>query len=426
MIQLNTEYTYSQICEELEWNIYNGGNSKKAQINEIEKCFEFYHPINTKTKKEKKSYIFTKQLKDPVKPTMDNSAGNNKKNILPMMKYIKHQALLMCDAKDYKFYSRTNWYCNILNLLDKEMCNVVYRGKEEIEKYIEDKEINAYNYRVLYDYVSDVKSVLKEMLETSLNSMAQKKMINCEFGHIFIYRMDEKNTDRIGKIGLSDLNVHFLLEKNETNICNTMKDEFFLSDKLKNRQLLMQIFNRKDLKECFDNRKIKTLMEDNNFLKTINYAICNEHPECPYMITEDTPIMNYFDGYRICEDITATKEDVELMNDVEKLDRLKEEIINIIRTKARKKFFNRKFYSNNENKMIPAYRKETHERDIDRIERFLFKTKITNNSIQEDDELNVWKNNSDNIIPFNKNNISNVISFSNSVWGSPNRMDATW
>jgi hypothetical protein len=255
--------------------------------------------------------------------------------------------------------------------------------------------------------------------------MVQKKMINCEFGHIFIYRMDKRNINKIGKVGLSDLDVHFLLEKNETNICNTMKDEFFLSDKLKNRQLLMQIFNRKDLKECFDNRKIKTLMEDNNFLKTINDAICDEHPECPYIITDDTPIINYFDGYRICEDITATKEDIELMNDMEKFDMLKEEIINIIRTKARKKFFNRKFYSNNEYKMIPAYREEIHERDIEKIERFLFKANFINDSIQEDDELDVWENNSDNIIPFNKNNISNVISFSNSVWGSPNRMDAT-
>lgn len=32
MIELNKEYTYKDICEELGWQVYSGGNSKKAQI----------------------------------------------------------------------------------------------------------------------------------------------------------------------------------------------------------------------------------------------------------------------------------------------------------------------------------------------------------------------------------------------------------
>ena len=81
MLELNKEYTYSQICEYLGWK-QSAGNSKKAQIKEIERCFEWYRPINKKTHKEKKSYIFTKQLKDPIEPSLANSAGNNIKNIL--------------------------------------------------------------------------------------------------------------------------------------------------------------------------------------------------------------------------------------------------------------------------------------------------------------------------------------------------------
>lgn len=56
MIELNKEYTYKEIIELLGWE-EKAGNSKKAQINEIESCFEFYHPMNKKTHKEKKSYI---------------------------------------------------------------------------------------------------------------------------------------------------------------------------------------------------------------------------------------------------------------------------------------------------------------------------------------------------------------------------------
>ena len=59
MIELQKEYTYTQICDELGWKYHSGGDSKKAQIKEIESAYEFYHPINKKTHKEKKSYVFT-------------------------------------------------------------------------------------------------------------------------------------------------------------------------------------------------------------------------------------------------------------------------------------------------------------------------------------------------------------------------------
>ena len=64
MLKLNQEYTYKKICEELGWR-ESSGNQKQKQIQEIEASFEFYHPENKKTHKPKKSYIFTKQLKEP-------------------------------------------------------------------------------------------------------------------------------------------------------------------------------------------------------------------------------------------------------------------------------------------------------------------------------------------------------------------------
>lgn len=61
-IELNKEYTYKEICECMNWQ-ESGGNKKKAQIKAIEEAYEFYHPINPKTHKPKKSYLFTKQIK---------------------------------------------------------------------------------------------------------------------------------------------------------------------------------------------------------------------------------------------------------------------------------------------------------------------------------------------------------------------------
>ena len=97
MIELNKEYTYKQIVELLGWKYYSGGNGKKAQIKEIESSFEFYHPINKKTHKEKKSYIFTKQLREPVEPSKSNNGGsNNNKNITPMIDYLLRIAETIC------------------------------------------------------------------------------------------------------------------------------------------------------------------------------------------------------------------------------------------------------------------------------------------------------------------------------------------
>lgn len=63
MIEFNTEYNYKDICNALGWSISTGAKRQK-QIRLIEESFEYYHPINKKTKKTKKSYIFTKQIKD--------------------------------------------------------------------------------------------------------------------------------------------------------------------------------------------------------------------------------------------------------------------------------------------------------------------------------------------------------------------------
>ena len=125
MIELNKEYTYSQICEIIGWE-QKAGNSKKAQIKEIESCFEYYHPENKKTHKPKKSYIFTKQLKELVAPSKSNCGGShNNKNIRPMIEYLQGY---LSDGCFGEYHSMTTWYCEILDLLDKELCITVYCG----------------------------------------------------------------------------------------------------------------------------------------------------------------------------------------------------------------------------------------------------------------------------------------------------------
>ena len=121
-IELNKEYTYQQICKILGWDL-KAGNSKKAQIKEIESAYEFYHPENKKTHKQKKSYIFTQKNRDLIEPSKSNCGGaHNIKNIQPMIDYL--QAKINPDDNDW--YSFTDWYCEKLDLMNKSFCNAVY------------------------------------------------------------------------------------------------------------------------------------------------------------------------------------------------------------------------------------------------------------------------------------------------------------
>lgn len=116
MLEMNEEYTYSQICKILGWE-QKAGNSKKAQINEIESAYEFYHPKNRKTHNPKKSYIFTRKICDVIEPSKSNCGGaRNIKNIQPMADYMRG----FIDEDELCWYhSFTSWYCNLLRIMNK-------------------------------------------------------------------------------------------------------------------------------------------------------------------------------------------------------------------------------------------------------------------------------------------------------------------
>lgn len=93
MLELNKEYTYPKICETLGWK-KQSNESKDIQIRAIESAYEFYHPINKKTHKEKKSYIFTKKLQEIE--LVDNRKNNGAKLAFPQEEF---DYLLNCILK---------------------------------------------------------------------------------------------------------------------------------------------------------------------------------------------------------------------------------------------------------------------------------------------------------------------------------------
>lgn len=115
MFELNKEYTYKEICEKLGWNYQPSNNgTKKKQTKCIEESYDFYHPLNCKTKKEKKSYIFTKQIKMPV---LDDGRKNNggfrknagRKSILPEEEFDYLWKVAVSKAYEFNCYYERQW-----------------------------------------------------------------------------------------------------------------------------------------------------------------------------------------------------------------------------------------------------------------------------------------------------------------------------
>lgn len=371
MLELNKEYTYKEIIKELGWE-EKGGNSKKAQIKEIERAYEFYHPMNKKTHKPKKSYIFTEQLDTPVEPSKSNCGGShNTKNIKPMIDYM--QSCYSDDVVNGDYYSMTTWFCDILDLLNKDLCNVVYQGEEEISDYCSKHGIH--NRRLLEDYVSTARKFLKDIFLKALEHMEKKDLCEYYKGHIFIYEMTDK---RFGFYGTHTLND--LIIANETAICNDLKEEHNLSEKLKGRQLLMQIYNRKDLTEAFNEFKILELMGDDEAIKQLN-----EEMECEYgcsytAIDTDHPLVNYYNGVAISD-----MEFVDLDN-MEQKD-LQQQIAIIVRDKTQKALYSKCGKNKITDEKYYIYDSFEHSAEMYEIEKLLFVPSIPPANVIPDDDL---------------------------------------
>lgn len=340
MLELNKEYTYKQICEELGWSAKTG-NSKIAQIKEIEASYEYYHPINKKTHKEKKSYIFTKQLKEPVKPSKKNSGGaRNTKRIQPMMDW-----LMMVAKPGDAYISMTTWLCKELDLLSLELCSIIYQDQKEIEEYCKDKGIT--NIQLFKEYVSIAKKISKKMFIGALGALSKQGKATYKNGYTFAFRhgaigYDRFSTDKFNKI----------IKKNETKICDWMQQKHKLSNKMHGRQLLFMIYGNKQLQEEYKEEKVNAAMHSEQIFKHMN-DIYEDAEECQITDYYESVTVEQIESKPIDED-TARK------------------LSNEVRRRTRKELFN-KHYINKYGCRANIYNKFESLDDIYTIEKLLFK-----------------------------------------------------
>ena len=334
MIELNKEYTYKEICEELNWKSFTGGDSKKAQIKEIESAYKFYHPENKKTHKPKKSYIFTEMIREPEQPTVKNNGGiRNTKNIDSAMDYIR--AIFTRDMCFGDVFTMTTLLCDVLELMNKESYVMAYADEPEIDAYCTNHHIES--IKLFKDYSSHLKKVLKDIILKSIEVLGKKNLAAYEDGYIFYYQM-VKNAEAgegiIGSIFASEINEE--IKENETSCCNDMNNKHSLSTKMTGRQLLMLIYRSKELIKEFDEKKLEGLMKNEALIKKLNVGIAEVYNFIYQEISEDRPLMSYYRAVSI----DAIEE---LILDESEIKNLARKICHIVINKGRKTFFQNKF-----------------------------------------------------------------------------------
>ena len=337
-LELNKEYTYPQICETVGWE-QTTGNSRLAQIREIEDANEYYHPINKKTHKPKKSYIFTRKLRDMVEPSKENSAGNNRKNIQSMIDYLQAKF----DFDD-NWYSFTDWYCEKLELMHKGICNAVYHS-DEIDAVCE--EYNISDGKLFCEYVSAAKSELKNMFLKALAYLDKKNKITYQDQYKFTYQLGKSTRGNV----ITDI-LNERIEENETIVCNDMNEDYKLSKKMKGRQLLKIIYSKERLTKEFKELSLGMLQDDEYAIDKLNCELSYQHPTFHpdySSICKERPLISYYRGIAIT--------DMELEESDK--DCLALDITNRIRTKVRKS-------------LMKSYRKPMELSDLKAIEKALF------------------------------------------------------
>lgn len=277
-----------------------------------------------------------------------------------MIQYL--QILSPC-TDDY--LSFTAWFCDELRLLDKDICNVIYLGSEDIAAYCIANGIA--DPKLLSRYVSVAKSELKNMFLASLRYMKNKSMLDYKFGYKFFYQM---NDETIGYVGTDVLNDDLIA--NETTICNDMNEEHGFSDKMKGRQNLLLIYGNKMHTQEFDTKKCQMIMNDGRALKKLNSELDHIYGNNSRPIDWEHPLINYYKGIMITECNSSGNANGDDSEKSATLRSLACQISDALRERTRKRLMTYHYRNKITGKTYHPFSYLGSSTDLDKLERLMF------------------------------------------------------
>ena len=222
---------YKKLCEYLEEQVKTG-KSTQLQLKDWSRYFTWHNEGN--------KFVIDKVFDEPIQKQRqkceDTSKynSNNNKNITPMMDYLTCISDDICAEVPYTF---TAWFCDVLNLMDKDTYNAPYSSDEVLKAFCTGHSIN--NEKLFCDYLAIIKKVTKDIFLKALEVLARNFMAVYEDGYKFYYQIGKEGC--IGEIFSTELNEMVLaLEKKN---CDILNEEHGLSKKMKGYRLRQTFHN---------------------------------------------------------------------------------------------------------------------------------------------------------------------------------------
>ena len=335
---------YKVLCAYLNEPVKTG-KSKQLQLADWKRYFEY--------KQEGHRFIITEVFDTPKEKT--KRTGNNTKNLNVMIAYLQYIEI------EEKWFSMTDWYCEVLKLLNKNVCNLFYGNKAEIKAFCKQYKISD---QILFrKYVTYAKSELRDIFMKSLKYLKKKNLVEYIEGYLFIYQLGKKSTGYVRTELLNDMLAHY-----ETIVCDELNEEYELSDKLTGRQNLFLIYREKTLYTEFQQRVIAMLMENEEALDILNECAEDENEgyyEVISSICDERPILSY-------HKMVLVIDNKEVDGVVEESGAFRLLLCNLLRKKVRDRIWKEHYTSKYTGKIVYPYDDTEKLLDVIRIEKLLF------------------------------------------------------
>lgn len=271
---------YKELCIFLNEPVKTG-KSKQLQLKEWERYFSY--------RKDGIKYIIIEVFDAPKEKII--KTGGNYKNVRPMMDYI-----MSTFNPDYlnKYHAISTWSTYILHLLNKEMCDTIYRDDETVAQYCEKHRLP--DQKLFREYVGTVKFVTTSLITTAFRCLERNGLIEYRQGYKFYYEGADYNKT----VATDELNEY--IDNMEREICQKIKDEHFPNKNIKGKQLVYILYhsNNKELLQLYTDLRMQRMNEDNNVLCKLNDAIWEKDACSPdYIDGENKRLLYYYKAYML-------------------------------------------------------------------------------------------------------------------------------
>ena len=266
IIKFNHPYTYAEICELFYWE-KKIGNSKKAQLKELSRCFDWYYPTKNNGKDDLAHFVITKQYSGerPGIPSKKNNGGaHNIKNIKLMDEMLFHLSLAEGSLETY--YTYTTWMTKIFKLVKISYFYTYSNGISLKSSHMQEISDNVgCTYLQIKSYIFYTKYFFNQFLLNALTFLAKENRCTFRDGYTFSYiyfrKRSKSKSSFKGQISTDSIND--AINEIENDACDILNIRHGIDKKKKGKEIIFKVLSNKKYNEeyndlrygmCLDNK----------------------------------------------------------------------------------------------------------------------------------------------------------------------------